>query len=171
MAITKPQPTEYYMHFETYISKVSHNNLPEALKHSGQEVLTFLKSLPEEKHNYRYAEGKWTIKEVVAHLIDCERIFVYRALTIARKDKNALPGFDEKEYAPESNAVNRSMELLVEEYQYLHKSTILFFEGITEEMSLRMGIANGKEISVRALGFAISGHELHHLQVLKERYL
>jgi prepilin-type processing-associated H-X9-DG protein len=171
MAVTKPLETEYAPHFHTYISKVPHNNLSDALHDSHQKVLELLKSIPEEKYNYRYAEGKWTIKEIVAHLIDCERIFVYRALTFARKDKSELPGFDEEEYTPESNASNRSMQSLMREYEHLRKSNILFFDGLTEEMSMRKGIANGKEISVRALGFAISGHELHHMQVIRERYL
>ena len=171
MPITKPGQDEYAPYYHTYIGKVTQSNLLDALNATGNKFIEFLKSVPAEKHDYRYAEGKWTVKEVVSHVIDCERIFVYRALTFARGDKNALPGFDENEYVPQSNAGNRTMEGLINEYEQQRKSSILFFEGITEEMSLRTGRANNNEISVRALGFILSGHELHHQGVIKERYL
>lgn len=171
MAITKPLGNEYAHYYHTYIGKVPQNDLLEALNDSSQKFVAFLQSIPEEKHNYRYAPGKWAVTEVVAHIIDCERVFAYRALTFARNDKTALPGFDENLYAPESNATNRTMESLIEEYQHVRKSNILMFKNMTDETLLRTGSANGKEITVRALGFIISGHELHHIQVLKERYL
>ena len=171
MSVTKPLASEYALYYHTYIGKVPQQDLLEALKDSSQKLLAFLRSLPEEKHHYRYAEGKWSIAELVAHLIDSERVFAYRALTFARNDKTALPGFDENEYAVESNGDNRSMASLIEEYEHLRKSNILLFEGLTKDMMLRTGIANGKEISVRALGYIISGHELHHMMVIQQRYL
>jgi hypothetical protein len=171
MAVTKPLETEYAPHFHTYISKVSHNNLSDALNDSHKNVLELLHAIPKEKYDYRYAEGKWSITEILAHLIDCERVFVYRALVFARNDKASLPGFDEDEYAAAYGIINRSLDSYIEEYKHLRKSNLLFFEGLTDEMGLRKGFANGKEISVRALGFAISGHELHHMQVIRERYL
>ena len=171
MSSTKPAETEYAPYFHTYIGKVPQNNLIEALNDSHQKLLAFLRGLPKEKHNYSYAEGKWSITELVGHLIDCERVFAYRALTFARNDKALLPGFDEDAYAVESNAGKRSMESLLEEYLCLRKCNILFFESLTDEMLMRKGTANGKEITVRAIGFIISGHELHHMEVIKERYL
>lgn len=171
MPITKPLETEYAPYYHTYIGKVQRNDLQNALKDSNQKLLAFLKAIPEEKYHYRYAEGKWTIAQVLAHIIDCERVFAYRALVFSRNDKTALPGFDENVYATECNAEGRVFGSLIEEYEYLRKSNILLFDSITDEMSLRKGTANGKEITVRALGFIISGHELHHMQVIKDRYL
>ena len=171
MAITRPDKSECSAHVYSYVSKVTQNNLIEALNDSHQQVLALFESLPKEKYLYRYAEGKWTIQDLIAHLIDCERIMVYRALTIARNDKTELPGFEENDYAAESNAANRSMESLLDEYRHIRKSTILFFEGLSDEMALRKGIANRNPVTVRALGYSIPGHELHHMQVIKERYL
>jgi len=171
MTIARPEPNEYSTHVGTYVSKVTQHDLIEALHDSSQKFIAFIDSLPKEKYLYRYADGKWTIQDIVAHLIDCERIMVYRALTIARNDKTNLPGFEENDYAAESNAGYRSMSVLMEEYKHLRKSTILFFEGLNEQMALRKGIANGNPITVRALGYSISGHETHHMQVMKERYL
>jgi hypothetical protein len=171
MPITKPLESEYAPHYHTYISKVSSNDLVQALSAGCENVSAFLKSIPGDKYGYRYAEGKWTIREVIAHIIDGERVFAYRALVFARNDKNALPGFDENEYVPESNAENRSMESLIDEYMHLRKANIHLFESFTDEMAQRKGVASGKEISVRALGYTMAGHEIHHIGVIKERYL
>jgi len=171
MPITKPPVSEYPSYYHTYVGKVNHNNLIDALRESSGDFIQFLQDIPEEKHDYRYAEGKWTVKEVVAHIIDCERVFIYRALSFSRNDKTELPFFDENAWAPQSNAANRTMESLIDEYQSARHANIAFFEGITDEMALRKGKANGNEISVRSLGFILSGHELHHQQVIKERYL
>jgi hypothetical protein len=178
MIITKPEASEYPRSFdrdnptgyELYISKVAQNDLITALKKSGKEFSDFIKNIPKNKLDYRYAEGRWSIKEIAAHVIDGERVFAYRALTFARNDKNQLPGFDETLWTPESNAANRSMEALITEYTHVRNSTISLAESLSAEMSLRKGIANGKEISVRALLFVIPGHEQHHLGVIKERY-
>ena len=171
MAATRPLENEYAPYYHTYIGKVPQNDLPEALKDSHQKVLAFLQHIPAEKHHYRYAEGKWSIAEVLGHILDCERVFAYRALSFARNDKTPLPGFDEDAYGAENKAYKRKMSLLLEEYKCLRQSNILLFEGFSEEELQRMGTANGQGISVRALGFIISGHELHHMQVIKERYL
>jgi uncharacterized damage-inducible protein DinB len=171
MPISKPPVTEYPPYYHTYIGKVTHNNLVEALKESSRDFISFLQSIPAEKHNYKYAEGKWTIKEIVGHIIDGERVFMYRALRFSRNDATPLPGFDENEWTPQSNAANRSMESLMEEYETVRKSSIAFFNGITDEMSKRKGKANGHDITVRALGYILPGHEMHHMQVIKERYL
>ena len=169
--ITKPSAEEYAPYYETYISKVNINDLIDALEKGQTEVIKFIQTIPLDKLDYRYQEGKWSIKEIIVHLMDVERIFTYRALRFSRNDQTALAGFDEEEYVPESNASDRSLQSLSDEYIALRRSTIEFFKNITPEMSLRMGIANGKEISVRALGYIIPGHEIHHINVIKERYL
>ncbi len=171
MPITKPEPSEFAAYYGTYISKVEGNDLLKELIENAKSFSSFIKSLPEEKLNYRYAEGKWTIKEIIVHLADAERIFAYRALRFARKDKTPLAGFEENEYIPESNAANQSAEQLLEEFNAVRQASITLFKSFTHEMNLRTGTANGKEISVRALGFIMIGHVIHHQQTIVERYL
>ena len=118
-----------------------------------------------------YAEGKWTLKQVLGHLIDDERIFVYRALCVARGDTRPLPGFDEKEYVAGASFEARSMESLIDEYRAVRRATIALFASMTDEQWLRRGIVNGYAASVRGLAFHIAGHELHHLRTVRERYL
>ena len=169
--ITRPEEDEYASFYHTYISKVKADDLIDALTEGREKVLELMKSIPEDKYDYSYQEGKWTIKEVFVHHMDVERIFTYRALRFSRNDQTAVPGFDEDQYIPESNTAARSMQSIIDEYLALRQSTIEFFKNITEEMSRRSGIANGRQVSVRALGFIIPGHELHHINVIKERYL
>jgi hypothetical protein len=171
MPITKPDSSEYFEYFQTYISKVPKNDVVAALAESGKQFSSFLKAIPEDKADYKYEPGKWCIKEVVNHVSDAERVFVYRALTFSRNDKAVLPGFDEELWVPESNAANRSFDSLIKEYENVRSATLSFYEGLTEEMSKRKGNANNHEISVRALGFIIAGHEMHHMRIIKERYL
>ena len=170
--ILKPAESEYPSYYHTYISKVGDDvNLIAALETGGIKFLSFINSIDSDKLEYRYQEGKWTIKEIIIHLMDAERIFTYRALRFSRGDGTNLAGFDENEYVPNSGASDRSLQSLVEEYQALRQSTIAFFLNLTSEMSVRTGIANGREISVRSLGYIIPGHEIHHMNVIKERYL
>ena len=171
MSIVKPSVHEYAPYYHTYIGKVEGNDLIPALSNSAKNFIDFLEGIPQHKHDHKYAEGKWTIKEVVAHIIDCERVFAYRALTFSRNDKTDLPGFDENAWAPQTNTANRTMASLIEEYRNLRAADILMFENMTEEMSQRAGRANGQPISVRALGYILAGHEMHHMTVIKERYL
>ena len=170
--ISKPGEEEYPSYYHTYINKVSNDvDLMAALKNGGSEFLAFINSIEASKLEYRYKEGKWTIKEIIIHLMDAERIFAYRALRFSRGDGTNLAGFDENEYVPNSGASERSLQSLIDEYKALRQSTIEFFRNLTLEMSLRTGIANGREISVRSLGYIIPGHEIHHMNVIKERYL
>jgi len=171
MNATAPDKSEYPEYYDSYIKKVSHTTLEEALSNSGKDLLSFMQNIPQEKLGHRYAEGKWSVKEVLLHIIDAERIFAYRALRFARNDKSDLPGFDENKYVPESGADNRSIDSLIEEYTAVHKASTTLFNSFTNEMIGRSGTANGKQITVRAIGFVIAGHSVHHLQVLKERYL
>ena len=127
-------------------------------------------NLDDEKALFRYAEGKWSVKEILGHLTDTERIMGYRALCIARNDKTELPGYDHDKYVAESNFDMRSVHNLIEDYKIVRESTISLFHTFTNEMLLRKGTVNGNPFSARALGYVISGHELHHLEILQERY-
>jgi uncharacterized damage-inducible protein DinB len=169
--ITRPDADEYAPYYHTYISQIQSNNLIEALKNAKGSIVSFLQSIPLDKLDYRYQADKWSIKEIIIHLMDAERIFMYRALRFARNDSTSVSGFDENDYAAESNAADRSLQSLLDEYTAVRHSTIEFFKNIPANITLRSGIANGKQISVRALGFVIAGHELHHMAVIRERYL
>ena len=155
----------------TYLEYVKDFELIDSLKHSGELMQTLIPSLPEDLSEYRYDSGKWTIKEVICHVMDVERIFAYRALRFARNDSTTLHGFDDNDYAVQANAHARSFIRLAEEATRLRLVTIDLFESFTPEMLKRKGLANKSELSVLNLGYIISGHETHHRQILTERYL
>lgn len=157
--------------YKNYIKQVDETDVLQALRLSGFRSLVLIHSIPNEKADHRYADGKWTIREVLCHTLDAERIFAYRALRFARNDKTNLHPFDENTYAPEANAANRSLKKIADEFSHLRASTVDMFEGFSEEMLHRKGTANNNEISVLALGFVIAGHEAHHRKILMERYL
>jgi hypothetical protein len=159
---------EYY---HQYVNKVTEDELVPALKKQSTEFLRFLNDLPESKRDYRYAPGKWTIKEMLQHILDGERVFAYRSLCFARKDANSLPGFDENDYAANAKTENRNWEDLVKEFTALRQSTEILFSSFDKEQLESAGIANGKSVYVLAIGFVIVGHINHHIAVLKERYL
>ncbi len=157
--------------YKNYVKQIEETDLLQALRLSGFRTQMLIHSIPAEKSDFRYADGKWTVRELLCHIIDAERIFAYRALRFARNDKTNLHGFDENTYAPEANAGGRSLKKISDELTHLRASTVDLFEGFTEEMLLRKGTANNNEISVLALGFIIAGHEAHHRRILTERYL
>jgi len=142
-------------------------NLEDAL----DGLLQLVKDLPEEKQLYSYAEGKWTIKELIQHIIDSERVFVYRALRFARKDETHLSGFEQDDYVANDDSNNRVFEDLINEFVFVRKSTILMFKSFDDEILKTYGTASGYSQSVRALGYIIAGHQLHHTNIIKERYL
>ena len=154
-----------------YVNNVKDHDMYEILRESNKQTLAVVRSIPEAKGEFRYASGKWSIKELLCHVIDFERIFAYRALRFARKDRTPLPGFEENDYAPEANAHARSIKQIADQMERLRQTTIDLFEGFTPEMLRRKGIANKSELSVVNLGFIIPGHETHHRKVLQERYL
>lgn len=158
-------------HFKNYVKQVEETDVLQALRLSGFRTQVLIHSIPADKIDFRYAEGKWSIREVLCHLLDAERIFAYRALRFARNDSTQLPGFDENAYTPESNAGGRSLKKIGDEFTHLRASTVDMFEGFTEEMLRRRGVASNNEMSVLALGFVIAGHETHHRKILSERYL
>lgn len=166
------QSNEYPEYFGNYITKVEIDDLIEALEENLDNFSNFIQNLvPESKYEFRYQPEKWSIKEIVQHIIDAERIFAYRALRFARFDATPLPGFEENDYVPVSKSDDRTMEDLIREFVLVRKSTIVLFESFTGEMLMNTGTASGKVSSVRAIGFVISGHCIHHQQVIKERYL
>ncbi|WP_338378219.1 DinB family protein [uncultured Flavobacterium sp.] len=162
---------EFAPYFETYISLSRALSLLESFLLNMEETVAFFQSVPSDKLDYRYQPEKWSVKDILLHLIDCERIFQYRALRISRNDKTSLPGFEENNYAIEANATNRSLDQLIIEYKSVRLATYSLFDSFDEEKLILMGNASGKDVSVRAIGFIILGHELHHIKIIKERYL
>lgn len=171
MKVTDIPENEYSIFNATYINAAGEGNLYEDLEISLHDFIRFVQDIPMDKFDYRYAEGKWTIKEIIQHVIDTERIFSYRALRISRNDITALPGFDENDYALNTNANDRHLQSLLTELSIVRQSTLALFKSFSEEQIKRIGIASNNEISVRAIGFIIIGHQKHHQKVFKERYL
>lgn len=170
--IEKPKDGEFPPYAIMYIKLLPDDGLLlKHLKENFDKTKEFILSLPEEKLTYRYAKNKWTIKEILVHIIDDERIYAYRALCFARNDKTELPGFEQDDYALFSNANERSIENILNEYEAVRNATITLFESFDEAALLRKGIANKNKATVRALGYHLAGHELHHINIIKEKYL
>jgi hypothetical protein len=167
----KPSATDYPGYFQRYITLVNEEDLTDAFNKQTPVIRSFLSSISEEKSNFAYEPGKWTLKEVLQHLIDAERIFSYRALCFSRKEKNNLPGFEENDYAANSSANLRSWQSLGNEYLIVRQSTHLLFNSFTKEMLASEGTANNNLLSVAGIGFLILGHFYHHKKVVDERYL
>ena len=172
MKPTDLQPEEFQGYFANYVNQVTNEyTLIEELEISVHRLIKFVQNIPMDKFDYRYAEGKWTIKDIIQHLIDSERIFAYRALRFARNDKTELPGFEENDYVEEAKANKRSIQQLLTELAVVRQATLSLFQSFSEEELLRIGVASHNPISVRALGFVIIGHQNHHQRVFEERYL
>lgn len=171
MTVRDLDPSEYGPYFRGYISKVGELPLVESLDQGKQNTLQFFNALPEEKRHFRYEAGKWTPKEILLHLVDSERMFVFRALSFARTEDAVLPGFDENEFAANSNANERSMQDLLNEFSSVRDATIAMFRSFSDDTLKRKGTANNSVLTVRAAGFLICGHEIHHRDVISERYL
>jgi len=155
----------------TYVKLVKDGDLLQAMKDSGKLTLQLVRSIPESKGEFRYQPEKWSIKELLCHMVDAERIFAYRALRFSRNDKTPLSGFEEKDYAPEANAHNRTIQTIANEMEHVRLTSIDLYTSFSTEMLSRTGKANNTEISVLNLGYIISGHETHHRSILQERYL
>jgi len=156
--------------YHGYINKVKQPDLLAALRENSKVLFEYLEAIPQEKITYSYAPGKWTVKQVVQHLMDAERVFVYRALRFSRADQTPLPGFDENAFADNADAAHIKWEVLLEEFKSLRRSSELFFAGLTDEQLQRVGIASGQPCSALAFGFITAGHAAHHLDIFKERY-
>lgn len=167
----RPDLSRVPVWFHGYINQVKENNLKDALSNQSAYLFKFLKKIPVAKHNYRYAKGKWTIKEVIQHIIDAERVFTYRALCVARKEEQNLPGFDENIYADNSKASKRNWNDMLEEFKALRKATELLYRSFDKAQLDTSGISNNNPIYVNAICFVTVGHVEHHVRILKERYL
>ena len=169
--IARPQTDEYVPYYGKYISLVPDGDLVGTLRGQIGETLSLLRTIPEGRASHRYAPDKWSIKEVVGHLSDVERVMTYRALRIARGDQTPLAGFDENAYVPAANFEARSLASLAHELAEVRRATVAFFETLDPDAAARRGSANNNEVSARALAYIVAGHERHHVAILKERYL
>lgn len=171
MTIPKPGPDEYPAHVAYEIEPAPYNDLLPGLEASCQALVAFLQSLPEEELAYRYAPGKWSIRQIWQHITDAERIMSYRALCFARQDATHLPGFEENDYAVTAQADARPMADILAEYRAVRKASIELFKSFTPQMLDRRGTGGPSILSVRALGYFLIGHETHHARIIRERYL
>lgn len=167
-----PLENEYPSYAEMYMKLVKKDgSLIEQLKSSLHKTKSLINNLSNDELDYRYEKNKWSIKEVLVHIIDDERIYGYRALSFARNDKTNLPGFEQEDYNYYSDTSERTIENILEEYEALRLSTIALFNGLSDKSLKRIGIANGNRASARALGYHILGHELHHIKTIENLYL
>jgi hypothetical protein len=167
----RPGPDEFASFYAGYIAKVPDGDVVTVMAEQVSEVMTLLRPVPEAKASTAYAAGKWTLKEVIGHLADTERVMAYRAVTVARGDQTPLPGFDENLWVPPGRFTDRPLPSLIDEWVAVRSASIALFANLPADAPTRRGTANGKPISVRALAYIIPGHASHHLAVVKERYL
>jgi hypothetical protein len=167
----RPDPTEYAPYYETYIRLVQdEGDLAELLARQLDETLAVYRDITAERAAFRYAPGKWSMKQVIGHVVDAERVFQYRAFSIARGERQSLPGFDQDPYVEAGAFDARGWQSLLEELKAVRAASVTLFRHLGEAAIDRQGIANSTPITVRALGYIIAGHERHHLAQLKERY-
>ena len=169
--MNKPAKNEYPAFYHAYVDRIEEVDINDALEKSLDSLQKFVMSIPEDKYEHSYGDNKWKLKEVFIHLADTERVMQYRALRFSRNDETPLQGFEEKDFINNSNSGNLSFQEVVNDLLNVRKSTISFFNTCSEEMLMRKGIANNGNVTVRALGFIIVGHQLHHMNIIKERYL
>jgi hypothetical protein len=167
----RPDLSRVPQFYHGYISKVKEDDLMNGLRSSTKNLFDLLKSIPADKHDHRYADGKWTIKEVVQHMIDGERVFTYRALRFARKDDTPLPGFDENLFAQTAKADKRNWNDLVEEFAAVRKATEIMFGSFDADQLDASGTASDASNYVLGFGYIVAGHVNHHCQIIRERYL
>ncbi|MFA6260921.1 MAG: DinB family protein [Bacteroidia bacterium] len=171
MKISKPEPGTYPAYYEPYISIVKGEDLMQELLTEHYDTIDLITSIDLETQHYRYAEGKWNVKEVVQHIMDAERVFAYRALCIARGEQQSLPGYDDMAYVLASGASERNINDMAREFSVLRASTIELFKSFSATMLEQTGMANKMQISVKALLFITLGHEMHHRKIIEDRYL
>jgi uncharacterized damage-inducible protein DinB len=167
----RPETNEFAPYYNGYISLIEGDDVMPVLNAQVAVLRSMLAGVPEEKGAYAYATGKWTIKELLSHVIDGERIFSYRILRVSRGDKTPIEGFEQDDYIENSNANNRSFAALLDEFDLQRRSNLLMVNNISDEGSKSMGTASDNPVSVRALTYVMAGHVTHHVNILKERYL
>jgi uncharacterized damage-inducible protein DinB len=168
---TRPESNEFAPYYGPYIAQVPDGDVATTLTRQFDATRALLSPLPEEKGTYAYAPGKWSIKQLLGHLIDSERVFAYRALRIGRNDKTPLPGYEQDDYVAFGNFNARSLSSLLEEFTAVRNASVHLFTHFTDDQWLRRGTANNNEVTARALAYIIAGHELHHVGILRTRYL
>jgi len=168
--LSRPGAEEHSPYYSRYIELVPEGNLVDLLVEQQLDTLGMLRRVDEERGTYAYAPGKWTIKEVIGHMSDAERVFSYRALRFARGDATPLASFDENTYVPAGRFNDRRMGSLIDEFQSIRAATVHLFRYLSDEEMTRSGVASGNTISVRDLGYIVAGHERHHANLLRERY-
>lgn len=168
---TRPAPADFPSFYHRYVEEAAGGDMLDAMRIAQRTMHEVLARVPYTMEEHRYAPEKWSIKEVLQHVIDAERIFAYRALRFSRGDSTELPGFEENDYAPASQADRRTLEDLLHEYDVVREASLLLYQSLPSEALDRSGIANGRSINVRAIGWVIAGHSNHHATVLAERYL
>lgn len=166
-----PAQSEYLPYYGKYIALVPKASIVDTLMKQVYDTLTLLRGLSEEQGMHRYAPEKWTIKEVAGHIADAERVFAYRALRFSRNDRTELQGFDQEPYIQFSTFNNCRLSELADELECIRHATVYLFRHLSDDAWTRSGIASGGEVSVRALAYIIAGHELHHMNILRERYV
>jgi hypothetical protein len=169
-SIGRPQVGEYNPYYDRYISLVSNDDIVAMLERQAPETAALFKSA-NAKADFRYAPDKWTVKEMLGHVNDTERVMTYRAMRIARGDKTPLAGFEQDDYVRDGNFAPRSLANLIEEFLAVRQASVALFRHVDSDTEARQGFANGHTVSVRALAYIIVGHELHHRNVLREKYL
>lgn len=167
----RPDPSEYASYFGRYVSLVPDGAIADILKRQRDEHAAFYGGISEAQAAHRYAPDKWSIKQVLGHLIDAERVFAFRGLAASRNERKPLPGFEQDDYVAAGDFDDRAWRDLVGEYASVRAATIALYSGMTDAMLTRLGNANNADVSARACAFMIAGHELHHIKLLKERYL
>lgn len=170
-APARPEPDEYAAYYEKYVSLVPEGEVTATLERQGAETLALLRGLTEERGAHRYGAGKWSVKQVVGHVVDTERIFAYRALAIARGERQPLPGMDQDEYMAGADFDARTLASLTDEFEAVRRGNVLMLRGLSAEAWARRGTASDNEVTVRALAHIMAGHETHHINILRERYL
>ena len=166
----RPLEKDFAPYYKGYIEQVKGDDIVNVLEEQLNTATKFFNSIPEGKGNYAYAEGKWSVKELLGHVIDCERVFAYRALCIARGEKQSLPGLEQDDYVKEAAFNKRTLKDLADEFSFVRKSNLVLFKSFSERELDKRGIASKNEVTVRAILFIIAGHCTHHIKVLKEKY-
>jgi hypothetical protein len=171
LKISKPEASEHAPYYSKYIDLIEENDIISVLNRQLDETLSVLRAIPEDQADKRYEPGKWSIKELVGHIIDGERVFAYRALRFARNDKTPLAGFEQDDYVSNASFSETSLSSLADEFEHVRRGNLAMFKNFSNEAWLRNGVASENQISVRAIAYVLAGHELHHMRILRSRYL
>jgi uncharacterized damage-inducible protein DinB len=167
---SRPEASEYAPFYHGYVALVPEGDVVELLRSGGSELLDSIRRIPEERAGHRYGPEKWSIRQVIGHLIDAERIFTYRALRVGRGDRTPLASFDENAYVRTAGSDARTLADLARELDVVRQASVLLFESLPDEAWSRSGVASDREVSLRALAYITAGHSRHHLRILRERY-